>query len=345
MENENTDRRNLHVCITIALEVLLFTPISTWSGEASDSLKRIQERVEQLARSFPGTVGVFAHHIETGAEIEVNADRPFPMASVYKIPIMVHTFREIDADRLSLGERIEIGENDRRLGSGLFTHMTPGLKPTLYDLMLFMIVVSDNEATDLILDRVKPANVTASMQEMGLKDIRVDRPTADIIRDFLTYGDASFRGKSSAEILASPALKFFSRPTEELERASRAFIEDLRDVSTPRAMTQLLVKIFRSEAAGKESCEKMLEILRRQQLRGRIPRYLPEDAEVADKTGTIGYTTNDAGIIYADGQHIALTIFTLKANQQVTTGEAEARIGEIARAIYEYFHYQPSLRE
>ena len=259
------------------------------------------------------------------------------MASVYKIAIMVHVFREVDAGRLSLAERIEITEADRRLGSGLLTHMTPGLKPTLYDLLLLMITISDNQATDMLLGRVGAANVTATLRQLGLKDIRVDRPTAELIGDLLALTDESFRGKSPADLLANRQL-FAKITPEKREQANRAFLEDKRDVSSPRAMVELLVKLFRGEAASQASCEKMLQILRLQQFRQRIPRYL-EDVPAANKTGTIGFTTNDAGIIFAGKQPIALAIFTLKANLQVSTEEAEERIGEIARTIYDYFDY------
>jgi beta-lactamase class A len=148
---------------------------SAASGEPPATVDRLQARVEQLVASFPGTIGVFAHHEESGAEIAVNADRYFPMASTFKVPIMVQTFREVDAGRLSLDERFETRPDNRRLGSGLFTHMRSGLEPTLDDLLLLMIVVSDNQATDMILDRVPPATVTTGMRALGIDGIRVDR--------------------------------------------------------------------------------------------------------------------------------------------------------------------------
>jgi beta-lactamase class A len=323
----------------VATIVFLVTP--DIFGVEKDKVKgihRLQARVEELARSFPGTIGVYARNIETGAEVGYKADELFPMASVYKIAIMVQVFREVDAGRLLLNDRIELGKPDRRLGSGLFTYMTPGLKPTLHDLLMMMIAVSDNEATDKLLSMVGAKNVTATLRALGIKDIRVDRPTSDLIADWLAYSDPSFRNVSLAQMIAQSDV-FDKMTPEQFERGSKAFTEDPRDHASPRGMSELLVKIFRSEAASEKSCQDMLEILKLQQFNDRIPRYLPEGTPVAHKTGEIGYTRNDAGIIYAGDQRIVVAIFALRASGDVSEQETYQRAGEIARAIYDYFQY------
>lgn len=320
------------------LVLTLLAASASFAAEPASRAPALETRVAQLVRSFPGTVGVYARNLETNQEVGVNADELFPMASVYKVAIMVQVFREADAGRLSLDERMEMGEAQRRLGSGLLTYMAAGLRPTVRDLVLLMITISDNEATDILLERVGAANVTATLRALGLQDMRVDRPTAGLIGDWLSYAHEDFRGKSPAFLLANE--KFFERITpERQEQANRAFVQDRRDVSSPRAMAELLAKIYGGEAASKKSCQEMLEILGRQQFRQRIPRELPAGARVAHKTGTIGYSVNDAGILTIGKQHVAVAIFTLKANTSVTSGEAEARIGAIARTIYDYFSY------
>jgi Beta-lactamase enzyme family len=101
-------------------------------------------------------------------------------------------------------------------------------------------------------------------------------------------------------------------------------------------MADLLTKIFRAQAANEKSCHDMLEIMEQQQLRTRIHRYL-ENATVASKNGTIGYVTNDVGIVSSNKHHFVLSVYTLKANSNVTTEQAEELIGRIARAAYDYF--------
>lgn len=328
---------------TLFLLAGLFTSICLDAQESPvRSNDVIQRRLERLAASFPGKIGIFARDIETGAEGGFNADDQFPMASTYKVAIMVQVFREVDAGHISLDQRIPLGESDRRLGSGLLPYMTPGLNPTLHDLLLLMITLSDNEATDLLLKRVGAANVTATLRQLGVRNMRVDRSTEEVIGDWLASADPSFRGLQATEVLAHPE-KFSKLSHEQTERADRAIVDDPRDHTSPRAMADLLTKIFRGEAASQKSCRDMLDIMQQQQLRTRIHRYL-EDVTIASKNGTIGYVTNDVGILYAGKQHIVLSIYTLKANSEVTTEQAEERIGRIARAAYDYFEDATSVR-
>ena len=303
-------------------------------AQNSTSTNRLYTRVEQLARSFPGKVGVLARDIESGAEVAYNADDQFPMASTYKVPILVTVYRQAEAGRFSMDDRVQITEAERGLGSGLLMSMRPGLNPTIYDLALLMITVSDNEATDLLLRKVGAENVTATMRQLGINAIRVDRQTKDMIHDWLVAFDSRYAQGNFSEGAANEIERTNTR--EKTEAADRAFTDDPRDHASPRAMTDLLTKIVKSQAASDASCHDILEIMKRQVHTERIPRYL-EGVEIASKTGTIGYTTNDVGILFAGKHHIALTIYTLKANTSVTTEEAEDRIGRIARVIYDYF--------
>lgn len=300
--------------------------------QGTDVLRR---RLTGIAASFPGKVGIFVRNVETGAEAGVNSDDQFPMASTYKVAIMVQVFRDAEAGRLSLTDRVPLGESDRRLGSGLLPYATPGLNPTIHDLVLLMITLSDNEATDLLLKRVGAKNVTAMLRQLGIQDMRVDRSTEELIGDWLAAANPSFRGVSGAEFSTHPE-KFPELTHDQTERADRAFVEDTRDHTSPKAMADLLTKIFIAQAASEKSCKDMLEIMQQQQLRTRIHRYL-ENVTIASKNGTIGYVTNDVGILYAGKEHIVLSIYTLKASSSVTTEQAEERIARIARAAYDYF--------
>jgi beta-lactamase class A len=295
----------------------------------------LRERLTTIAASFPGKVGIFVRNIETGEEVGVNPDDQFPMASTYKVAVMVQVFREAEAGRLSLIERVPLSEADRRLGSGLLPYIAPGLNPTIHDLVLLMITLSDNEATDLLLKRVGAKNVTAMLRQLGIQGMRVDRSTQELIGDWLTSANPSLRGVSGAELFALPE-RLTSLTRDQTERADRAFVDDPRDHTSPKAMADLLTKIFHAQAASEKSCKDMLEIMQQQQLRTRIHRYL-ENATVASKNGTIGYVTNDVGIVSANKHHFVVSVYTLKANSSVTTEQAEDLIGGIARVAYNYF--------
>jgi beta-lactamase class A len=307
-------------------------------NEKPKGIDRLQARVAELALGFPGTIGVYAHNIETGAEVTYKSDDRFPMASVYKIPIMVQVFREVDAGRMTLTDRIELTEADKRLGSGLLMYMTPGLKPTVHDLLTMMITVSDNEATDKLLSIVGVQNVNAMLATLGVKEVRVDRPTSDIIADWLAYGDPGFLKLTLAQMVSNPNV-FGSFTREQMEKSDKRFVDDPRDHASPRGIATLLIKIFRNEAASEKSCRDMLEILKLQQFNDSVPRYLPEGTVVAHKTGEIGYTRNDAAIIYENGQHIVIVIFGLRGSEAVPELDLKQRMGTISRAVYDYFQF------
>jgi len=310
-------------------------PCIAQGQETTTHAGALEQRLQALSAEFPGKVGVFVRNVETGAEVAIRADEMFPMASTYKVAIMTQVFREVDAGRLSLDERVTLTEADRRPGSGLFILMKPGLNPTIHDLLLLMITVSDNEATDLLLKRVGAANVTAMLRQLGIRDFRVDRSTEQIIGDWLGAADPKLRGISAAQMLAKPE-QFGTLTREQLDTAARAFADDPRDHTSPRAMADLLTKIVKKEAASEKSCQDMLAIMSEQQLRGRIPRYL-EEIRTATKSGTIGPVTNDVGVLYVGQQHVVVSVYTLKANPEVTTELAEQFIGRVARAVYDYF--------
>src|SRR5579872_1180030 len=144
--------------------------------EEDEAMERLQETVGKIAGEIRGRMGVCVRDVKTGEEIGFQADEALPMASVCKVPILVAAYREHEAGRVDLGARVTFTEECRCFGSGLFNAFDPGLQPTWHDLLLMMIVVSDNAATDLVLDRLTPKRATATMRDLGLANIRIDRP-------------------------------------------------------------------------------------------------------------------------------------------------------------------------
>lgn len=321
-----------------ALSLLCLLSLPAYAQEAPSArtpsqLSRLQSRLQELSDAFPGVIGVAVRDLKTGEELSINGDRLFPMASVYKVPIMVEVFRQIEARKFSLDDRIELGDEHRTLGSGVLTLLSNGLKPTVKDLITLMIVLSDNEATDVLLKKVGAENVTATMRSMGLNNVRVDRTTFELIRDYLGFMDETARGKTYAEIIAMSRTRRIT--TEKRAEAEREFARVMKDVSSPRDMALLLEKIYKGEAAGKESCQMMMAILGQQMFNQRLPRYLPESAGMAHKTGTIGSTTNDAGIMFVRGNPVAIAVFTV--DKRIARGEVEELMGRLTRVVYDFF--------
>ncbi|MGH9841545.1 MAG: serine hydrolase [Blastocatellia bacterium] len=328
-----------HRVLSLALLLLVISfPTVARAQAQARRFERLRPRLEEMVTAFSGTMGIAVRDISTGDELSINGDRAFPMASVYKVPIMVEVFRQIDAGKFSLTDRVQLTDEERTLGSGVLTLMSSGLNPTIEDLITLMIILSDNEATDILLKKVGAANVTATMRSLGLKDIRVDRTTFELIRDYVALYDDRVRGKSYKEITAL-ALK--RDLPERIARADIEFAKVTKDVSSPREMALLFEKIVKGQAASPASCQKMMTILRRQQFNQRLPRYLPErvdSAGMAHKTGTIGSTTNDAGVMFVRGTPVALVVFTV--DKRIARGEVEEQMGRVARVVFDFFDYE-----
>ena len=319
-------------CLTILLCLVSLTAFGQ-STKPVQNLERLRAHVQELVNAFPGTMGVTVRDIATGQQISINGDKLFPMASAFKIPILVEVFRQVEAGKFSLDDRVELTADDRTLGSGILTLMSPGLKPTIHDLATLMIILSDNQATDMLLNKVGAENVTATMRKFGLNNIRVDRTTFELIRDYLALIDDAAAGKTKQQLMNRPQLNTSS--PERVAKADLEFSRIMKDVASPDDMARLLDMIVKGKAASENSCQQMMTILNRQQFNHRLPRYLPEGTGFAHKTGTIGSTTNDAGVMFIRGNPIALVVFTM--DKRTGRGEVEEQMGRLARVVYDFF--------
>lgn len=92
-------------------------------------------------------------------------------------------------------------------------------------------------------------------------------------------------------------------------------------------------KLYMGELADKGNTQKMIDILKKQTLNDKLPKYLPKELPIAHKTGEIGYFTHDAGIVFAkNGNYIIVVL----SESDFPSG-AEGRIADISKAVYEYF--------
>jgi beta-lactamase class A len=314
------------------------------SGVAREALGRA---IAEITGAVRGRIGVCVHDIATGEEIGVNPDEPLPMASVCKVPILVAAYRAAERREVDLRERVEVYATHRCFGSGLLNGMDTGLNPTLRDLLFLMIVVSDNAATDLVLQRVPAIRVRAAMAELGFPDIRVERPIAQLLGDYFTALHPSLEGMRYGEWEARrdavPGLKEHSENLDAVREAVNACTgttetEPGQDTCPARQMARLCARIARRDAARPESCDGMLDILGRQALNSRLPRHLPPFVRFPHKTGTLGSgaVVNDAGILYINGTPVA-TIAVLSRDIRDPLHETETRLAHIGRAVYDYY--------
>ena len=325
------------------LSVVVAIPLGAQTYPQNDgALMRLENELRRLEPLSGGRVGVAAVHLETGREVYLHADETFPMASTYKVPIAVQLLTLVDRGERSLSDMVELSPEDLHPGSGTISRLfnDPGVVLSLHNLLELMLLISDNSATDLVLAAAGGGDaVTERMGSLGVEGVRVDRPTSLLIGDYGGVQGTPEDGRISPEMWRE-----LSGSRSEGDRAAGAarFAVDPQDTATPRGMATLLRKIWSGEAVSAKSTELLIDVLERVQTgTGRIKGMLPPETTVAHKTGTIGRTTNDLGIIYLPGNagHVVTVVFVKDSDRP--GAERERAIAQVSRAIYDFFLFNP----
>jgi beta-lactamase class A len=322
---------------------IVFMQFSVWAeqeAQAPTRIERLKKQIEGVISGTEGQVGVAAKHLESGQELDLNGDMYFPMASVFKVPILVEVLAQIKEGKFTLNDEISIQKSDQHLGSGMLSDLeAPGIKLSLRNLITLMMIISDNSATDILLTKVGAENVNQRLRGYGLEKITVNRTCQHLIMDFVGLDYEKYKGISLDEFSEAYRAERDKDP-EAFEKASEKFSQILEDQSTPQAMNRLLEMIYKKEILDEESCDFILSLMLECQTgQGRIKGNLPARTKIAHKTGTIGGTVNDSGIIYLPDNlgHVALTIFT--KDMTLKSKDVEEIIAQISKFVYDYFYF------
>ena len=306
--------------IALALPVRQGAAQTPRPGAAQSS--GLQRLLEAELTRFPAKAGVWVKHLTTGEEAAVHADDAFNSASVIKLAVMTLAFQMADKGELSLSERITINAADFRGGSGVFRYNDPGLQPTFRDVLLQMIITSDNTATDLAIAKVGGvARVNAWLRDHG-------------------YGESLTLNMTTGELFAKYRALPQGANQNERTNGDRSY---WLGVMTPRATGRLIESIQRCNdgsasappIAQQKSCADMIRMMRAQQSGARrLPHFV--NVPVAHKTGDFPpVLANDVGVVFARSGPIVIAFFTNAIEGPYA--EAEDRIGRIAQLIVAYF--------
>lgn len=315
--------------------IVLF--LGSWTAGAQTSgLAIVKAQIEQAIVRARGDVGLAVKHLESGTEILVNADKTYPMASAYKLPVLIELYYQAAAGRLSLDERIDVAPGDIHIGSGTMVALfdPPGVQLNIRNLINMTMRVSDNSAADILLNRVGAKNVTDRMKALGLDSIRVDRSTLEMILDQSGLDYSRYGALPARQVRAM--LDAIDSATAA--RANDTFNRTDKDTSKPSDMNRILEMLFKGQIVDRRTSDEIIDILKECQTgTARIPGLLPPGTVVAHKTGTIGGSINDTGIVFLpfDAGHLAITV--LMRDARAATADRERVIAEIARFAYDYF--------
>lgn len=230
----------------------------------------VSKRISEIASECGGTVAVAVRGIDGGYDWGMNEDVVMSSASVIKIPIMVETLRQVRDGSLALDKQYRIEDENRTRGAGVLRYLHSGIEVTLQDLLTLMIIVSDNYATNMVIDLVGMDRVNATMREMGFANTLLRRKMMD--------WEAIEQGRDN--------------------------------VTTAREMADLLAIIARGQCLGGEWDNMIVQALHRQQDTGKLGLFLPEGTELANKTGGREGIEHDCGIIAGPGFRYSIAVFT-----------------------------------
>lgn len=281
--------------------------------------------VQNAISQVQGTIGVAARHLETGKEIRHNADTVFFTASTLKIPVLVELYRQVDQGKVDLSRRIDLTDSLRVAGSGVLKEMSNGLQPTVHDLAMLMIIISDNGATDVLYNLVGGEAINNTMRQLGLTKTRIPMTCRELI-----YSIVGIDTKAPPHMynLASDRLFKQQHALDE-----DAFSEDKTNVSSPDDMCRLSELIYRGDILSPSSREAVLDILKRQQYNTMIPHYLPPGTEVAHKTGGYHSVRCDVGIVFSPTGPYTLAIMAKRVT--VDALSIDASLAAVSKAIYD----------
>jgi beta-lactamase class A len=251
---------------------------------ASADQPSLESRIDQKISAFPGTVTLYAKNLRTGSTFGVAGEQPVRTASTIKLAIMVECFAEAAEGKLNLSEPIRLRAGEKVSGSGILQELSDDISLPLRDVVDLMIVLSDNTATNLILDRIGGNTVNQRMAALGMTQTRVMRKI---------LGDGS---------------KLKSEPSGVTEEGSK--LENKKwgiGRSSPREMVSVLEKLYRGELVNKAASDEMIAILKRQRDRNGIGRDM-KDVTIASKSGALEHLRSDVGIIYSKGGPVAMAI-------------------------------------
>lgn len=290
-------------------------------------------RIRSIAARLDGTLGVYVHALGTGEQVSVHADQLFPMASVFKVPILAELLSRVHAGERSLEERVTLTDEMRSPGSGVLKEVSAGTALTVGDLATLMIIVSDNTATDILLARLTKEAVNARLRACGLERTTVALDCRGLLYELVGLGGAP-PGPETRD-LATERLR-----RREIDPDSRVYHGEGVNMTTPQEMGRLLEQVARAAygvgtvqaTLPAEACRRMLDIMGRQQVRNRLPLLLPPRTELAHKTGSLSRVSNDVGILTTPQGPCVISVFGKDLGDDLDGQMAIARVG---LAVYE----------
>jgi len=252
----------------------------------------LHQKIKNILASYTGRWGIVIINQSTGEKLAINPDMVFPAASMIKVPIMYEIMKQAGMGIIDLDASLVVTHDVRVGGAGILQELRPDITMTVRELVTLMIVLSDNTATNMLINLVGMDAVNTTMIDLGLQSTVLSRQMMDF--------ESGLAGK------------------ENLTCASD------------------MARLFGMIESGLYGTL-MLDILKRQQVRDKLPFYLPEGIVLANKTGTLVGVEHDGGILFLPSGSYLIAILT--ADLQVNYQGLQL-VASIGKLIYEHFNLE-----
>lgn len=270
----------------------------------------LSERIKPFIEAHKGQVAIAIKNLQTGETYFYHENVPMPTASLIKFPVMIEAYRQKAERKLDFSKMLTLREADKVPGSGVLTdHFSAGASFSLRDGIQLMIALSDNTATNLLLDEIGLKSTAETMEAMGYPNTKLHS-------------------------------KVYHRETSVDPARSKVFG---LGSTTASEMIQLFEALHKRSLVNAEASEAMLSHLRACDDKDKFPRFLPEGAKIAFKTGSVDEARTAAGLIECGQGAVALCVLTNKNEDRrwVVDNAGNRLCAEVARAVYEHYRAEP----
>jgi beta-lactamase class A len=243
----------------------------------------VRRDIEQIVKPVQGTFAVAFDALDGKTHLLINEKMMFHAASTMKTPVMIEVYRQARQGKFSIDDSLVVVNEFRSIVDGSTysldlkddsddsMYRRLGSKASIRELLQYMITVSSNLATNLLIDLVGAPSVTATMRGLGASTIEVLRGVED----------------------------------------GKAFEKGMNNRTSAFDLLKVMSSIAEAKAVDADASKEMLDILLHQKFNDLIPALLPADVRVAHKTGNITGVEHDSGIVYLhDGRKYVLVVLS-----------------------------------
>lgn len=276
------------------------------------------------AKNFPGYIGFYVKDLTSGVSHEYDADRQLPSASICKIPILIELYQQVEKGLLSLDTRFRLRKGISTHGTGVLRLLEDLPELTLRDYCRLMIGVSDNMATDLLLEVLGIKTINSSLDSLGFRRTRIN----------MTMGQWHYlmvRMENEPCNIKNDALMMEKVRTNGINYNGLPFLGSSKNnVATARDMGEIMEQLYEGHIISSQASTRMINMLKRCESRSMIPRDLMPEIIIAHKHGSSSRIKGDVGLLFLPTGPLVISVLTLAKYNSFAGSEIIAKISRLA---------------